>query len=248
MSICLSFSYLFTCVLLVYCRTAAQAAAFYVNCANYTAEVRAFFGREDIMAPYFLVLLNVFSPHRFLAAPDDSQPSRQSTRVSCSVSISTSSARMRPLSSRCRRVHASALGPEQFPIRPYDVQVAANADGEAERLMIYGEPSAPLAALSPADRARFIALIDDSRISSRVLAARQQANYSGAGNPYSSTNNVDWRWLFDFCVAALNDVRVDEVSQRDYEMRLAISSKFTPLIAELLNPLSSLTPSQTFSS
>ena len=233
----------------------AQAAAFYLNCANYTAEVRAFFGREDIMVPYFLVLLNVFSPHRFLAAPDELSAvtpiharllqcfyqylERTYAHTQLSLPPSTPSSR-------------SALGPEQSPIRPYDVQVSASADGEAEQFTIYGEPSAPLAALAPADRARFIALIDYSRISSRVLASRQQASYSSAGalapNPYSSINCVDWRWLFDFCVAALNDVRVDEVSQRDYEMRMAISSKFTPLIAELLNPLSSLTPSETHSS
>ncbi len=45
---------------------------------------------------------------------------------------------------------------------------------------------------------------------------------------------VDHQWLFAFCVAALNDRRVDEVSQRDYEMRLAVSEKYSPLIHELL--------------
>ena len=45
-------------------------------------------------------------------------------------------------------------------------------------------------------------------------------------------NRADW--LFAFCIAALNDPRIDEVSQHDYHLRNAFSQKFTPLIMELL--------------
>lgn len=282
----------------------AQAAAFYVNCANYTAELRGFFGPNDMLVPYLLVLLNVFSPHRFLAAPEELaavtpiharllQCLRQYLEKNygrCTLTLASQCP-----SSGSRSGAGEPLGPLQCPIRPYTVEII---EGESEtesacgqrrpetgRYLLYGEPSAPLAALSAADRARFVELIDTSRISSRVLASRRQSSHStsiapypqpqsplnpsikrsiDAGAPAANTNhqafaesysytpafgvtNVDWRWLFDFCVAALNDVRVDEVSQRDYEMRLAISSKFSPLIVELLDPLSSHFSIQTLS-
>lgn len=41
-------------------------------------------------------------------------------------------------------------------------------------------------------------------------------------------------WSFHFCVAALNDVRVEELSLRDYHTRIASSHKFSPLIAEMV--------------
>lgn len=47
--------------------------------------------------------------------------------------------------------------------------------------------------------------------------------------------NDDWRWLFAFCIAALNDIRMDEVSQQAYAIRLAMSTRFTPLVMELLS-------------
>ena len=39
---------------------------------------------------------------------------------------------------------------------------------------------------------------------------------------------------FHLCVAALNDVRVEELSLRDYHTRIASSNKFSPLIAEMV--------------
>ena len=52
----------------------------------------------------------------------------------------------------------------------------------------------------------------------------------------------DWRWLFAFCVAALNDVRVDEVSFNDMEARIGASRKFTPLLYEILASASPTNP------
>ena len=49
------------------------------------------------------------------------------------------------------------------------------------------------------------------------------------------SHSDDWRWLFAFCIAALNDVRVDEVSQQAYAMRMAMSTRYTPLAVELLS-------------
>ena len=44
-----------------------------------------------------------------------------------------------------------------------------------------------------------------------------------------------WREQFAFCVAALNDVRMSEVTLRDHELRWAISEQYTPLFNELLS-------------
>ena len=49
-------------------------------------------------------------------------------------------------------------------------------------------------------------------------------------------------WLFAFCVAALNDVCVDEVSFNDMEARIGASRKFTPLLYEMLASASPTNP------
>lgn len=45
----------------------------------------------------------------------------------------------------------------------------------------------------------------------------------------------EWSEKFAFCVAALNDVRMSEVTLRDHELRWAISEQYTPLFIELLS-------------
>ena len=51
----------------------------------------------------------------------------------------------------------------------------------------------------------------------------------------TSPNRSRVDWLLAFCVEALNDVRVDEVSQNDYNISVDVSEQYTPLIMELLS-------------
>lgn len=106
---------------------------------------------------------------------------------------------------------------------------------------IAGHPVSALSpgALSPALRERFAALVQYEHISDRAPASGAGALAlfpECDGGLVDATGRAGWRWLFAFCIAALNDPRVAEVSQRDYETRLAISNKFTPLIREMLLP------------
>ena len=179
-----------------------QAAALYVNSANYTAEVRAFFG-DDLLVPYQLILLNVLSPHRFLASSDllaAVTPIHahllQCLRQYLEDAYGTHSLLV-PLNAQ-----PDALGPRSNAIRPMRVDAA---DGT-----LYGEPSAALAALAPADRQRFLERLDYSQIRERAPLPSPSDDCSAACCLEGAVP-VDWRWLFDLCVAALNDVRVDEV-------------------------------------
>ena len=92
------------------------------------------------------------------------------------------------------------------------------------QLIAFGQP-VPAFELLPVEKRCLIA----SFIQFPPIASRLQAVPNG--------NRADW--LFAFCIAALNDPRIDEVSQHDYHLRNAFSQKYTPLIVELLanNPL-----------
>ena len=91
----------------------------------------------------------------------------------------------------------------------------------------------------PALRERFATLVQYEHVSDRAPASGAGALAlfpECDGGLVDATGRAGWRWLFAFCIAALNDPRVAEVSQRDYDTRLAISNQFTPLIREMLLP------------
>lgn len=97
---------------------------------------------------------------------------------------------------------AATLGPRSNPVRPLRV--------DAVRGTIYGEPSAALAELSDVDRQRFLERIDYSQLRERAPLPVPSPSLSQS-QPDDELVPVDWRWLFDLSIAALNDVRVDEV-------------------------------------
>ena len=111
-----------------------------------------------------------------------------------------------------------------------------------------------LAALTREQRDHLRSLIVDLRIHDQVdytmlekfslrvpLLSNLNSNRSSACENTNMKIETDWRWKFAFCVAALNDHRMSEVTLRDQEVRWALSQQYTPLINELLATIS---PSQ----
>ena len=114
-----------------------------------------------------------------------------------------------------------------------------------------------LAALKREQRDHLRSLIVDLRIHDQMdytmlekfglrvpLLSNLCASNSTSSSACESTNTeieTDWRWKFAFCVSALNDHRMSEVTLRDQEVRWALSQQYTPLINELLDTIS---PSQ----
>lgn len=73
------------------------------------------------------------------------------------------------------------------------------------------------------------------RLAKRLTANKlitQPINHN-VNNHYSEYNMSDW--LFLFCIEALNDVRVDEVSFNDYLARLSSSQHYSRLILKVLS-------------
>lgn len=147
---------------------------------------------------------NVFSPHRFLAVPEllAAVTPIHARLVQC----------LRQYLEHAFGTHtlfvprdpcAATLGPRSNPVRPLRV--------DAVRGTIYGEPSAALAELSDADRQRFLERIDYSQLRERAPLPVPSPSPSLSQSQSDELVPVDWRWLFDLSIAALNDVRVDEV-------------------------------------
>lgn len=201
-----------------------EVAALFLNAANHSAEVRAIFG-DDMIVPYLLMFIHVFSPHRFLESADMlatvtpiharlMQCLRQYLEVayaSCSLYLPATPS-------------AEFLGPITNPIRPLHV--------DAVHCSISGEPAPGLASLSQADRQRFLERLDYSQIRAKVPHLIEDFVHVGPGSVPAL--RVDYRWLFEFCVASLNDPRVDEGSQKDHELQQFITSQFTPILFELV--------------
>ena len=96
---------------------------------------------------------------------------------------------------------------------------------DASKICAFGHSLAAFERLAVEDRQRFASQIRYPLISSRV---------------HLPPNCTRADWLFAFCVSALNDPRVDEVSQRDYYLRLNATEKYTPIITELLEQFQNL--------
>ena len=183
-----------------------KSTAMMINLSNYTAEVIDAIG-EDKLLRVLIGIVNLLSPHRF-------------------AGHSSLLAALTPL-------HASLLQfLRQYIDRYYGSSNATFCNeaniNEATRIMItpdkkliaFGRPLETFSRLSANQQNLLASLIAFPPINERVP---------------TSPNRSRADWLFAFCVEALNDVRVDEVSQNDYNVRFAVSEQYMPLIMELLS-------------
>ena len=209
------------------------------------------------MVPLLLVLLNVFSPHRFLGQRSDLL------------------AHIGPVHARWLQFLRQYLEKvDQSQPRREPTRCPSHIEVDVRRATIGGVHVPPLERLSDFDKERLAGLLRCPMIhqlldrallesfksplpnpkSPRASASssihfsispkhrwrREEAFLQAAGASDSSqetsicVNSGDWRWMFAFCVAALNDVRVDEVSYNDMEARVGASRQFTPLFYEML--------------
>ena len=258
-----------------------ESAALLVNSANYAIGVRSHLG-DDQLAAYLLVLLNVFSPHRFLGDAqilaavvplharllqflrqylESRTPAALTSRppLGCGCAISVCSGSHPQSHSHAANAPASICATNQnlnLDECAHVHLIVLDLDNDS----MLGKRLPALASTSPEQRARLRAMINyiviHDRLDLSLLASldfrQQRANANANLNQRGELNEIqsaeaqnghrpivshseDWRWLFAFCIAALNDVRVDEVSQQAYAMRLAMSTRYTPLVVEILS-------------
>ena len=210
-----------------------EETALLINCTNYSLSIHANCGEDEVII-YLLMLLNIFSPHRFLA----------------NAHILAAVAPIHAKLLQFLRQYLEAVHPQQvysfststftasdrFPNESTASGTYTELVPDFERSTILGIYLPELEALSPELRERLQNMLFYPRIEHHI-DRNLLAGFGLVLEPAAVQNSLrsDWRWLFAFCVAALNDVRVDEVSQRDYEMRRAISNQYTPLILELFS-------------
>lgn len=188
-----------------------EAETLLINTVNYTLEVLAAIGDDQVLRT-LIVLINLLSPHRF---------SSSSTANLLATLTPLNAVLFQFLRQYIRRKYPHR---EQ---RPLNADGGANTEysrifvsSDTAHLVAFGHHVPAFEQLRLEDRERLASFLQYPPISSRV---HLQPNWSHAD------------WLFAFCVAALNDPRVDEVSQRDYSMKIASSKQYTPLILELLS-------------
>lgn len=187
----------------------------------------------------------MFSPHRFLAHPSllavlgpiharYLQFLKQYLALSYAhlqFSLFASGSTSSPSDAENRRLFYGPLH-NLLPVLRVDLDTGSIAGHVVPALR-------PGGALCPALRERFATLVHYEHICDRAPATGPDARAlfpDCEGGLVDATGRAGWRWLFAFCVAALQDARVAEVTQRDYDTRLAISNQFTPLIREMLLP------------
>ena len=209
-----------------------EQAALLINCTNYSLSIHANCGEDEVII-YMLMLLNIFSPHRFLA----------------NAHILAAVAPIHAKLLQFLRQYLEAVHPQQvysstasdrFPNECTASVTYTELVPNFERFTVLGIYLPALEALSPELRQRLQNMLIYPRIEYHI-DRNLLAGFGLVLEPGAVQNSLrsDWRWLFAFCMAALNDVRVDEVSQRDYEMRRGISNQYTPLILELFPDSSS---------
>lgn len=120
-----------------------------------------------------------------------------------------------------------------------------------EACSMFGTHLPGLAALTQEQRDRLKSMIVNVRIHDQVdwqmleafgfgatqfSSPRAQA-LEGSGSSacahMSTELEANWRWRFVFCVTALNDPRMSEVTLPDRDVRWALSQQYTPLMNEL---------------
>lgn len=184
----------------------------------------------------------MFSPHRFLAHPGllaslgpiharYLQFLKQYLALSYAhlqFSLFLSGATNSPTDDENRRLFYGPL---------HNLLPVLRVDFDAGSIAGHPVPALRPDAISPSLCEKFSALLYYEHVSDRAPATGAAALSlfpDCEGGLVDATGRAGWRWLFAFCIAALNDPRVAEVSQRDYDTRLAISNQFTPLIREML--------------
>lgn len=238
-----------------------EMAAVYLNGANYAAEVKTYI--PDEMVSYLLVLLNVFSPHRFLVhsrllATVTPLHARllQFLKQYLEREFGWFDCVLPPVSPVPSPSPDPMIGPMHHRLKRLALDLSNNS--------INGFTIDPLAALTRAARERLSALtechqcirmrvpspVEQFSAASRTSSSSNTSStYEGESAPFPNPSpnqrpcqHADHNWLFAFCIAALMDPRVDEQSISDLEMRATFTRQFSPLILELLDPDSSATP------
>ena len=189
-----------------------SAGSLMTNMYNYSIEVQSAIG-DDWIIRILIVYINLLSPHRFSACAH-----------LLAILTSINAVMFQFLRQYIDRYYAG-------PNAPYSQQMASlegtliYVTPDSSKICAFGHSVEAFERLPVEDRQRFASQIRYPLISSRV---HLPPNCSRAD------------WLFAFCVSALNDPRVDEVSQRDYYLRLDATQKYSPIITELLEQFQNL--------
>lgn len=185
-----------------------DASALLINLSNYTAEVVDAFG-EDRLPRVLIGLLNLLSPHRFAAV---------APLLAAITPIHMSLLQF--LRQYIDRNYGNGPSSQSSPTNYAVSEITRINITPDQKLIAFGRPMDAFDRLSAAERSLLVSLTSGPSICERMP---------------TSVNGMYADWLFDFCVESLNDVRVDEVSQNDYMMRIGSSKQYTPLIIELLS-------------
>ena len=185
-----------------------DTAALLINMTNYTAEILDAIG-DDKLLRVLIGFINLFSPHRFAA---------HATLLAALTPIHA--CLLQFLRQYIDLYYGSA---EESSILNTSATISENTRitlTSDSKLIAFGKQLEAFNRLSADQRALLVSLVRFNPIRERVS---------------TSLNSTRAAWLFSFCVEALNDVRVEEVSQNDCNMRFAASEQYTPLILELLS-------------
>ena len=177
-----------------------------INLSNYTAEVVDAIG-DDKLLRVLIGFINLLSPHRFAA----------NSLLLAAVSPIHASL-LQFLRQYLLRINNSSSSSEHIYRISESTRVTITPE---QKLIAFGRPMEVFNRLPADQRDLLVSLTRGVPIYARV--------------PAISAFHTFAEWLFAFCIEALNDVRVDEVSYEDYRMRIGCSEQYTPLIVELLS-------------
>lgn len=184
-----------------------SAGSFVTNMCNYTSEVQLAIGDEWIIK-ILIAFINLLSPHRF-----------SSSANLLSILTPINAVLFQFLRQYIDRYYTGPNVQYSTLQRRSSIETLIHVNADASQLIAFGQPVPAFERLPMEERQRFASQTRYPLISSRVTLS-----------PICSRAD----WMFAFCVAALNDPRVDEVSQRDFRMRLCATKQYTPIIMELL--------------
>ena len=179
------------------------------------------------MCSYLLVLLNLFSPHRF---SNDHEFVAELTPIHGRLVQFL----QQYIYLSCGRSDPNESLPQDCNLRGDGTrQEDAESPGmwhsrmtlTAKEFSVCGRRVTTFDRLLEEDRERLAALMQYQLIGERL----------GAATTSRDRQQTRAEWLFAFCIEALNDLRVDEVWYEDYLTRLAASDKFSALVLKDIN-------------
>lgn len=190
------------------CAGFIEGTAMLINLSNYTSEVVDAIGENKLLR-VLIGFINLLSPHRFAA---------NSPLLAAVTPIHSSLLQF--LRQYLFRIGNSSISSESEHVYRISESTRVTITPE-KKLIAFGRPMEAFDRLPADQRDLLVSMTRGLPIFSRV-------------QPISAFQTRA-EWLFAFCNEALNDMRVDEVSQEDYKMRLGCSQQYTPLISELLS-------------